>query len=274
MGPDSNSAATDSGPKRRRGLVPVIAAAAAIVLAGVAVFVVGSGDAPDELDASGSVEPSPPRVESFDEPPDGGELKLVDSGLSIYEVEGLPDALSYGVVVENTSDAYVAEFPAVSVAVLDGNGEVVAAGDELALRHDLTVVMPGERIGMGDAFNVGNLGLDPASVELDVTIGDARWRPVEDSGHAAVVAGAVTVGDVDDSWVELTFEVTSRYSGVLASAQAYAIFRDSEGVIVGGAPPMGGQRLSPGKSEGTLEVRDRLPETADETKTEVYVLPY
>ena len=188
------------------------------------------------------------------EPIDG--LAVVDSGFSTYEGFDGP-AGSYGLIVENTSDQPITDFT-VQVVVYDTDDTVVGSYD-----HTVAVVNPGARLGLGAEIS------DPLPNgigRLDVRTERAEGDPVP--------RGAFTVADVstssDEFGVYTTFVVSSSYDVEFELSHAYAVYRDAEGQIVGGANGLIDLIPRRGRANGEVTAFEVVPNVA---RAEVYVEP-
>ena len=136
------------------------------------------------------------------------------------------------------------------------------------LNGRVTVVLPGERVGFGATF----LADPDATATMEVALTTAAWWARD---NPALEFGEITVADVatDRSHPpkNLMFAITSGYSENLTSTRAAAIFRNTEGEIVGGATAQEPSPLPSGQSEGSITVEYGLPLSADPAETEVYV---
>jgi hypothetical protein len=183
-------------------------------------------------------------------------LAVVDSGFSTYEGFDGP-AGSYGLIVENTSDQPITHFT-VQVVVYDTDDTVVGSND-----HTVAVVNPGARLGLGAEIS------DPLPNgigRLDVRTERAEGDPVP--------RGAFTVADVstssDEFGVYTTFVVSSSYDVEFELSHAYAVYRDAEGQIVGGANGLIDLIPRQGRANGEVTAFEVVPNVA---RAEVYVDP-
>ncbi|MEV0649725.1 hypothetical protein AB0I28_31160 [Phytomonospora sp. NPDC050363] len=251
------------------------------VVAGV-VLLAGAGCAGrDGADPGSSASPDAEESYPLAAPPDGGEVRVVDKGFSAGEKDGKP-VVSYGVVVENTS-GWVAYLAAVSVRMVDGGGETIEdtvsgtvgdGGADGAVVRDVRAIMPGTQAVLGNSTFVGAEGI----ADLEVTVDGVQWFPVENDEHEFA---ELTASDVRTTWGEgretatLDYTVNSGYSGELEKVWAEAVFRNGEGVIVGGTHPSGTVAgvHGPGASPGQIDVVGWVPSDVDDARTVVYLYP-
>ncbi|MGH9227313.1 MAG: FxLYD domain-containing protein [Acidimicrobiales bacterium] len=188
------------------------------------------------------------------QPIDG--LAVVDSGFSTYEGFDGP-AGSYGLILENTSDQPITHF-AVQVVVYDTTDTVVGSYD-----HDVAVVNPGARLGLGAEIS------DP----LPNGIGRLDIR-TEEGGGDPLPQGAFTVSDVstssDEFGVYTTFVVSSSYDVELELSNAYAVYRDAVGRIIGGANGVIDLIPPRGRASGEVTAFAVVPNVA---RADVYIDP-
>jgi hypothetical protein len=223
---------------------------------------------------------------TFAEPPDGAEVTVAETGFSATpSEEEAADILSYGVVVENTSDEFVALDSTVSISLLDSDGNPIdeisgEPTDQPARRQSVTRLLPGERIGFGGT--VPHHGAEVADLAVDVET--ATWAPVAADRwwSQSITASDVTTQDTTGASV-LRFAVDAAYTQEMVGGELVigghftAIFRDSAGAVVGGADcchDAGGNapvEVPPGQSEGQLTLDFGTPAGADDARTEVYL---
>jgi hypothetical protein len=199
--------------------------------------------------------------------------------------EGIADnILSYGVVVENTSD-YVAHNVSVDVRLLDAGGNTIdeISGEPItdpSLSQVLTRLLPGEHIGVGSTTPHFGAEVTDVRVELEPDL----WSSVVDDvwAHQPITTSEVATQRGRDGST-LTFTVDAAYTiemlrGRLRVESHYsAIFRDGDGAVVGGAScctePGGPDvtvELPPGRSQAALHLDDGTPAVADDARTEIY----
>jgi hypothetical protein len=224
---------------------------------------------------------------------DGGELRIVESGFTpITDVAGEP-MVTWGLVVENTSRETAASVT-VNLDILDQHGDsLVTEISDYATTREISLVMPGQRAGIGDATYV----TAPDVAEMSFRLDNPRWLPV---ANTVFPVAALTAGDIETSredgrrvlmyWDEegirpveaehgplvVQFRVESGYDRILDDPSAQAVFRDRDGTIVGGTHPGDTDlwtTIPPGWSIQRIRTGDGPPASADLARTEVYVYP-
>lgn len=257
------------------------------LLAGLAACTEGGGGGDDPE----SPPPGPATVAptAFAAPPDGGTLEVAETGFSESPRttgDTSADLLSWGVVIENTSDEYMAVDGAVTVRLLDAAGDTIdelsgePTGEPVPALPTLTRLLPGERIGFG--HTVPHYGADVVDLAVEVEAG--FWQPVNERHWSAhpITATDVTTQRTGDR-VTLGFTVDAAYTSDMVSGQLWigghfsAIFRDDSGAVVGGADcchATGGNvpvDVPPGRSQAELLLDFEAPAQADDTRTEIYL---
>lgn len=198
----------------------------------------GHSSATQDLSPGPSAMPAPQETDVAELPPyinprDGGEVFVVDSGVSVMvDGEGF-QSLGYGFVVENAS-THVATDTRVQVSLVDESGEVVEVRDE---RNRVPLLLPGQRFGAGEILLGRSELIRNGPVGLRVTVGGSLWYPADTPGVAfprLTVLGE-TVGYVPECEPRVSFTVRSQWS---ASADLVAdvtsVIRDGTGTIIGG----------------------------------------
>jgi len=247
----------------------------------------------DGSQATSTQPPRPAAVVPLPAAADGGQLRIVESGFSpLTDVAGEP-MVTWGLIVENTSQV-TAAMVGVSVDILDAGGRsLVPETSDYAKSRGISRIMPGQRAGIGDAVYVTGPGVASVSFHL----GDPQWLPtgmlqipvaplaasqVETSRYMG--SGTVPYWDEngirilsdDQGLLRITFRVESGYDSILGDPSAQAIFRNAQGAIVGGTAPGDTDAWAifpPGWSNQRIDVRDGPPATADLSRTEVYPYP-
>jgi hypothetical protein len=279
-------------------------------VAGLAVLVVGAltvtsfvlaGARTGPADATGrpapsTPEPTPPETAPQEIPlpasEDGGELRIVESGFSpITDVADEP-LVTWGLVVENTSEQTAAAVD-VSMDIVDDTGEsLVTEISEYAKSREISLIMPGERAGIGDSTYVTGPGVADVTFELH----DPLWLPV---GNELYPVASLTASEIELSreeggrvvpywgedgiagyWADegpliIHFRVDSEYDYILDGPSAQAIFRNADGEVIGGTHPADSDvwaTIPPGWSIQRMRVQYGPPAPADLERTEVY--PY
>lgn len=232
--------------------VRVVALAAAVVIAAAPTVVVGgddsagagaapatdaaAGPAEDDRSAPGSAgtgDVSPADIPPFTEAPDGGELRVVESGVSVFTDPSDGDRqLTWGVVLENTSD-HVAVSTDVRAHAVDDAGERVATGwgwRRVLGPETVVQVAPGARFSLGHTAEL--TGGEPADLEVEVS--GSQWVPADAVGivFPTLEATAVAVPGGADS-TRLDLDVSSSLDEEL-EARVSAVMRDQSGEVIGG----------------------------------------
>jgi hypothetical protein len=259
---------------RRRGVVRRGWAVVAGLFAGVGLV----GCSTDGDEASASPPPTavaPPTTER----PTAGEIAeavvVVDSGLTEGQViscntaggqatgfypnscppeqrEPIRDSVlygsvSYGFVVENTSDQVIMQLP-VTYRFLDIAGEVIVEhrtvfsdDDSTGDTETIPVIRPGERVGIGGMKYPGR----PGAAELQIEVGEpldwmseAVWYEINGYGRADHGELTITELDVqagDDNEPVTTFTVESSFEQDKRVGAVYVVFYNPDGEIIGGA---------------------------------------
>lgn len=258
-----------------------IVAVAVVVGAGVAAGVDHDGTALVSAAPAGASGPSPATTE----PPTDHDLQQavdVESGMTPGQVMAcdtaggratgwypssascppedlavIGDGVSYGLVVENTSDQVLLNVP-VTYRFLDATGSVVpepvtafSDSDRTADSATIPILWPDERYGLGGMSYRDR----PGATQIEVEVGmPDRWVPpmeaeVTYGGFRAdeqVEITGITVGYGDDG--EPIVRFGAQFPAELAAAQrssgdgggvggmrGFAVYRDAQGRIIGGA---------------------------------------
>lgn len=195
-------------------------------------------------------------------------------------------SVSYGFVIENTSDQMLYNVPLV-YRFYDEAGEVISEhatafgdGDPTGDAETLPYLRPGERFGLGGMDYPGR----PGVAEVRVEIGEPmRWTPeaLETAllEQAGMVDGELTVTEVDvhpgeDGEPVATYTVRSTYGEPITAQPVYAVFYDADGRIVGGAHGWAqGPTIPPGgEASGEVPLDDPMEVPGiDPARTEIYI---
>jgi hypothetical protein len=194
-------------------------------------------------------------------------------------------SISYGFVVENTSDHVILRLP-VQYSFLDAEGEEIVEHANAFSDDDPTgdtatipVLRPGERAGIGGMTYPGR----PGAAEIQVEVGEpgdwvpeGAWYVGQNLGRQD--RGEVTVTELDvqpgeDGEPVTTFTVESSYEQARPSADVYVVFYDAEGRIVGGAMDVSVIDIPAGDTaSGRVALDDPLAVPGiDPSRTEIYV---
>ncbi|MGH3663913.1 MAG: hypothetical protein ACRDTQ_18910 [Micromonosporaceae bacterium] len=271
----------------------VVATCLALLLAGVGYRLVADDGQDPMPPATRTVPPDTTKYQVAEgSPGDNGKVRLVEKGYSPIRDSGDDNLVSYGAVLENTSQKRAAVVT-VSLEILDAQGKsLVGKISEYALTRESALILPGKRTGISDCVYI--LSPDVASVEFTVT--EVRWLNVDPQhrysaelsakllktgwqkgrGHTLHwdEEGISAVPDSDS--LILKYEVDSGYTTLLTNPDMSAIFRDAKGAIVGGTIRSNVDVYSefpPGASRHVLRVKYGPPEGIDLKRTELYPYP-
>lgn len=171
------------------------------------------------------------------------EVEVVDQGYSSFDggqgIEG-----SWAVVVENSGDGS-ARLLNVTVEFKDATGAVIANETQM-IKH----VPAGEQMGVAHEFIAGDL---PALIDsMDVTLGEPSTLNGTDDDGAYTISGVTLApaGGLLGGW-RAVFTIDSSYESTVTNADLYAVFRDANGKIVGGAFTVF-STITPGTSAGEI----------------------
>jgi len=197
------------------------------------------------------------------------------------------DTVSYGIVLENTSDVVLVGIP-ITYQFLDAAGRVVAepktafSDDDLMTEEGtIDALRPGERFGFGGMRYRDR----PGTTRMKVTVGKPqRWMtpaeaqaelgPLGAHNPVAVTSRGLRSGEQKEPIVSYTAD--SESTQPINSGYVYAILRDTSGHIVGGVFGWVRKDIPPGKSvddeialDDPMEVPGIDPDTID-----LYFSPY
>ncbi|KAB2340587.1 hypothetical protein [Actinomadura rudentiformis] len=224
--------------------------------------------------------------------PDGGQLRLVDRGLSVFPGPGngarfRPEAkaagrdynvVSWGILIENTSK-WAATLTLVDVHLVDAAGVALSKTDyDRPKAETIAVIRPGERFGMGLTQNLAKPGKPRKRLrtpaDLQVQIGQSAWFPPNSRSNEFVKITASEIKTPHDGRATVSFTMESPSH---QQAWATALFRNAAGKIIGGTghceDSFGDQPervVAPGRSRGTINTRYVVPHVAA-ARTEVYL---
>lgn len=220
-------------------------------------------------------EDDPDELPPYESPRDGGELRVAEQGFSsLDDRRGDPEPMvSYGVVVENTSDQ-VAAGVEVTVGLVDPAGQPITdiVEGEATRTFTIPVLFPHQRFGVGTTSYVERPGV--AGLEVGFESG-TEWWPAD---HELIEFPEVTTSDVttaheaDDTYtVSFTIDSPYPFAWMRTTNQVYAVLRNGAGEIVGGAHDfLSGGVVAAGTSAGRIHSGYPVPEV-DDARTEVYV---
>lgn len=194
-------------------------------------------------------------------------------------------SVSYGFVVENTSDQVITSLP-ITYRFLDAAGEVIVEhrtafsdDDDTGDTESIPVLRPGERVGIGGMKYPGR----PGAAEIQVEIGEpGDWMPeavwYEVNGYGRRDRGELTITDLDvrpgdDNEPVTTFTVESSFEQDWQPTAVYVVFYNSDGEVIGGADDAFsvGRIPADGATSGEVALDDPLEVPGiDPSRTEVY----
>ena len=273
----------DTGRSRKPLAVAVLGVAVLVLISGAAVWATGASHRDDpsghpSATVSAVTGAGPVRSASA---PGGGGLRVVESGVSMGENTLGQTMATYGIVLENTSQAQAAFDAAVLVTMVDAAGQTgsdqtagTGTAGEAQVTATLALAAPGQRVGVGREVYVPH---GATVTDLKIQVGEASWAKVGDLRVARLVASQVrTSVDAAHRRATITFTVESGYT-VGLEPSAIAIYRDASGAVVGGTSPedskIGNGNYPSGTSKQEIRTRAPVPQRADVNRTEVYVYP-
>jgi len=190
------------------------------------------------------------------------EIKVTESGFSVYTDQlSEEQRVSYGFVIQNNTENVATGVP-ITVAFLDDAGTVVGNADE-----NIGVLLPGQKMGIGDEpYDVG------AAATMQVTVGEpSSWEAPSDT-YGEISAEGITTTIDDYGAPTSTFTANSTYGEQIDSPNAYALYRNSGGDIVGGSYGFLNFVPANGSTAGDVTSYSSIPDV-DGSKTEIYVDP-
>jgi hypothetical protein len=163
----------------------------------------------------------------------GPAVEVVETGYSVVEGGGPVTQVSFGVVVENRTDK-VARLTMVTVEI-EGERDDCC---ENTYGFTIGMLLPGQRVGIGATRSAPGLrvtGIDvsvhgPADAETKLPPSDRRTTPIED----------VSTSFSSDNGPLVSFTTGLPYRS--QDVDAFVIFRNADGDIVGGADSHGVER--------------------------------
>lgn len=201
----------------------------------------GYGSAPVQ---SGDVSESP-EEDANTSASDNGDLEVVDSGHTVVnEHEGSDGimyiSVSYGVILQNTSDTDWVTVGNLSLEWLDSGGDWIPRGggpEDFAAGFVSLVelVPPGGETALA-GYEV--LAEVPDRVDLEP---DVEWLPesdLDDVGEMTAEVSDVVYDEEDDEGneaVRVDFRVNSSYAVDMENVRVFSVLRDADDEIIGGA---------------------------------------
>jgi hypothetical protein len=158
-------------------------------------------------------------------------VEVVDKGWTVDDRER---AGSYAFEIENTGDEAIGSF-LVRVKAWDRSGQLLSGIDDWKVV--VGTMQPGERLGIADDLDSPDMADDGIS-RLEVVVAELASDPlVGIRSPAKLPDGTVHVSHVTSSrqpaTTTVSYTVDSTYGSAL-DADAYVVFRDAGGKIVGG----------------------------------------
>lgn len=207
--------------------------------------------------------------------PSGGGLRVIEKGYTQIGDRG--HRVSLGAIVENTS-SLVAYRTRISFRVFDADHQL-AVPPKGTFLLEIPVILPGQRVGVGDTPYVREAPTGWRSVTVagfDLDLGTPQWWPRDNdvhsfaptSTHLRETARSSEGGESGS----VGFTVDSAYCQQLISRGVATLFRNGFGVLVGGDVDLGHsyERCAPGKSTTPVSVSVAIPLGVDESRTETY----
>jgi hypothetical protein len=191
----------------------------------------------------------------------GGGVRVVETGFSL-----LDDPLyriSYGVVIENTTDE-VAYHTIACVGFRRDEGEDGGCRD-----FTVEVLLPGQRVGFGalESMNEGRPAVTGISVQIE---GPATWEDPDEHPRPKIVTVDLDVAYSPENHPIVSFDHQSE-GEVVRNATAYTVLRDGDGEIVGAAGLDLDQPVRPQEqARHSIPIEAVVPDLAT---AEVYVFP-
>jgi hypothetical protein len=155
------------------------------------------------------------------------DLKVVKSGFSRFKGPYDEEAqLGYGVIVENPSQSRAAWDVDLSIAFLDGSGDVIDTVDET-----FPVVLPGQRVAWADTLS--DYEADWSGVKkMEVALAEPTWEAVEDFGEYSFTKLKMKRDMLKD--IKVTGRLKSTFEKDLENPQIVAVFYRGSKIVGGG----------------------------------------
>lgn len=199
---------------------------------------------------------------------DDGGIRVVETGFSNIVSDSLFD-VSYGVVIENTTDEVAYHTVACVDLQLDTDDYTVDDGDGCRQPFTVEVLMPGQRVGFGRFASLTDADVRDMSVEIR---GPATWEEPDEYDRGEIVASDLEVAYSPENHPVVSFAGQSGYElDVVRNATAYAVFRNDDDEIVGAVgTDLPASVVPQERARHTITSEAPLPEVAT---AEVYVFP-
>ena len=211
-------------------------------------------------------------VAPADRAPGGGGLRVIEKGFTQLGDDRF--MVSVGGVVENAS-AKVAYRVPITFRVLDADQKSVIAEEyEKRFRLEIPVILPGQKVPVGNFGVVRSDGLHRGAkvAALHIDLGPGQWLSFDDrfaqisTGYQGIERSA----ERQESAV-ISYSVNSRYCRSLVLYGISMVFRGADRSIVGGTFQFGGPPsvCRAGQTVTSTDTGSSVPLTIDEALTEV-----
>ncbi len=212
-----------------------------------------AGPAPDHS------EPPPEEDDRSEQStPERVDLEVADSGFSTYRAYDDSERVSWGVVLHNPNEAWLATSVDATVTYLDGDDSILGSSSDT-----VAAILPGQDAALAESTFEDIGAVD--DIRVQIRAGD--WEEVEES------VGTFETDDVNvrpqefGGWT-VTGSVASTFVDDFEDVYAVAILRDGEGAIVGGGWTF--LDFVPGNGDTSFEI-GVLDDIADVDHAEVHV---
>lgn len=220
--------------------------------------------------------PLPGTAGSGESAPDGGGLRVTESGVSFVPSSGgTPDTASVGVMVENTSE-YAAYRTLIRFEVTDESRAAVSTSETLVL--EIPLILPGAEIGVGTGSYLDDGKTVTEATQVTTHFEATTWVAAGDAPTVAIETqhDSIRMSDREsEKWSgRINWQMTSPYCQDLITRGVSTIFRDSSGKIVGGAiaAVRGPIYCAAGITDQGVYMPGTIPDGIDESATSTY--PY
>jgi hypothetical protein len=156
---------------------------------------------------------------------DNNGVRVVETGFSVLS-DPYHD-ISYGVVIENTTDNVAYHTIACVELRIDANE------DNGCQRFTVEVLLPGQRVGFGAADRLYGDRRNVSGISVEVR-GPATWEDPDEYQRGEIVASNLNVAYSPENHPVVSFDRQSGYQfDVVRNATAYAILRNDNDEIIG-----------------------------------------
>jgi hypothetical protein len=229
--------------RTRWGIVPL---AVILLTAALAADWYWSPPAPHQIACLPTNGPQTATTEPVAAPADA--IKVVEKGFTqLGETSDAPRVVMLGAVLENTSSLVAYRLP-VTFQIVDAAGRPIETEDpfsseNLPVRAEIPVLMPGQRIGVagGGTPSYDEITHERATAAgFNLILGEAQWWPAEGQDPAfATVTTHINLLDENSSFMPdsfgLDFSIYSPYCEPLIRRGVVVLYRDSGGKLLGGS---------------------------------------